>query len=343
MGRFPLIVTLTGAYKNVGDHLIGDRGRTLLKHFCQQEIIDITRAQIKESDYETFNKSNAVILLGGPAYQEKIYPNVFPIELEKISKPVIPMGLGGKFRLDETDTSFTQDSERFIKSIHTKINYSSVRDEITLKTLSNYGINNVKMTGCPAWYDLEKLQEDFPINKNPKHIILSTPAKITLKTFELVKYLANKFPNARKTLTMHHGFFPDKGIKGVKRSTTFLAIAAYARMLDYDAVSLEANLPYMKDLYNSCDLHIGYRVHAHLYCLSRRIPSFIINEDSRGVGQAQILKNPILMANDKELINECDNALNNYMKDGSGVIESKDVMLEKFNVMEMFIKENICS
>ena len=36
--------------------------------------------------------------------------------------------------------------------------------------------------------------------------------------------------------------------------------------------------------YKSIDLHVGYRVHAHIDCLSRRRTSFLIHEDGRGAG-----------------------------------------------------------
>lgn len=36
--------------------------------------------------------------------------------------------------------------------------------------------------------------------------------------------------------------------------------------------------------YDECDLHIGYRVHAHIYNLSRRKRSILIEEDVRGAG-----------------------------------------------------------
>ena len=36
--------------------------------------------------------------------------------------------------------------------------------------------------------------------------------------------------------------------------------------------------------YETCDLHIGFRVHAHIYNLSMGTPSILINEDARGNG-----------------------------------------------------------
>ena len=42
-------------------------------------------------------------------------------------------------------------------------------------------------------------------------------------------------------------------------------------------------------VYDDVSLHVGYRVHAHLYCLSRSTPSYLVAEDSRGIGVLQTL------------------------------------------------------
>ena len=36
-------------------------------------------------------------------------------------------------------------------------------------------------------------------------------------------------------------------------------------------------------------LHVGYRVHAHLYCLSHETPTYLVAEDSRGLGMLETL------------------------------------------------------
>ena len=36
-------------------------------------------------------------------------------------------------------------------------------------------------------------------------------------------------------------------------------------------------------------VHVGYRVHAHLYCLSRATPSYLLYEDTRGIGVGETL------------------------------------------------------
>lgn len=35
-------------------------------------------------------------------------------------------------------------------------------------------------------------------------------------------------------------------------------------------------------IYDNCDLHVGFRVHAHIYNLSKRNKTLLLNEDFRG-------------------------------------------------------------
>ena len=114
-----MLVTLTGAFKNSGDYLIGHRARTLLASHTDHEIVDINRKAIDDASYEIFNKAKAVLLTGGPAYQAGIYPGVYDLDLDRIQVPVIPYGLGwkGKLGQDPKDFQFTEESKDFIKRI----------------------------------------------------------------------------------------------------------------------------------------------------------------------------------------------------------------------------------
>ena len=42
-------------------------------------------------------------------------------------------------------------------------------------------------------------------------------------------------------------------------------------------------------VFDEAGCHVGYRVHAHLYCLSHATPSYLVAEDSRGLGVHETL------------------------------------------------------
>jgi hypothetical protein len=109
-------------------------------------------------------------------------------------------------------------------------------------------------------------------------------------------------------------------------------------MRGWRVASLAGNLPKLEKLYGGADLHIGYRVHAHLFCLSRRVPSILINEDSRGVGQAAALGTKGLGINGGDLspIQEAIEA--HFERRGSEVSQSIATMRDTFPTMHRFLK-----
>ena len=93
------------------------------------------------------------------------------------------------------------------------------------------------------------------------------------------------------------------------------------------------------NFYEKMDFHIGYRVHAHLYFLSRRIPTVLINEDGRGTGMVKTLKMPVLNIDDKNLFDKIKDTLRKYNSDDYGdFIEVKTVFDQKFKVMKSFLE-----
>ena len=91
--------------------------------------------------------------------------------------------------------------------------------------------------------------------------------------------------------------------------------------------------------YEKMDFHIGYRVHAHLYFLSRRVPTVLINEDGRGTGMVTTLKMPILNIHDSELFTKIKETIRRYKtNDYSDFHKAKQVIEEKFIVMKGFLE-----
>lgn len=334
-----MIVTICGAYRNAGDHLIGMRARALLREYVDQDIITIDRKSVTDETYATFNQARAVMLCGGPAYQREIYPKVYPIERERITVPLIPIGLGFKAGVNKPASKFkfAPEAQSFVTGLHEKIDYSSARDPLTVEALNANGVKNVAMTGCPAWYALGRLDMPYRFEADPKSITLSMPAIMQPGVWELLEWLTIRFPKARRTVSFHHGVLPNTTPAGRKTGMQFAKFAAKAMAKGWKVMGLANSLPRMQTLYDATDLHIGYRVHAHLYCLSRRTPSILINEDIRGVGQAKALHAPVLNINggDIEPITAAIDA--HFDTRGAGVSRSVETMRETFPEMRRFL------
>lgn len=339
MGGSKMIVTICGAYKNAGDHLIGDRARALLRAHVDPDIVVLDRKAIKTDDSELFRKARAVLLTGGPAYQREIYPTIYPIELENIPCPVIPFGLGWKAPSTQApiEFRFSPSGEKFIRAVHNRIPCSSARDPLTVEVLGSLGVDNVIMTGCPAWYDLSYLDEPYAFTDRVQKLVLSTPARIQPGTRKLMLWLGKRFPNANRVLSFHHGLLPALNKSGIKRAADFARLSFEAMRYGWQVESLAGSLEKLETVYSSADLHIGYRVHAHLFCLSRRIPSILINEDSRGAGQACALGTKSLGVGDGK-IDAIKAAIEHHFETrGSDVSASVERMLSTYPEMKRFL------
>ncbi len=312
-----VILTGIGAIRNVGDALIGERARQLIRHFTDEEIIELSRFEpINEEKLKTINRSKALILCGGPAYVADIYPRIYPLEpiLDQIKVPIIPFGIGwtGKPFPHPDKFEFNPKAFSFLDKIHQSISFSSCRDVLTESILNRCGWKNVIMTGCPAWYDLEHLNQNFRIPKTIRKIVLTTPAdqKLGGQFIKVLKLVKKHFPEAELCSSFHKGILPNRSMP-FQKPISYMRTAARSWMQGAKVEDVSSDLKKI-DFYASCDLHIGYRVHGHLFFLAKRLPSMLINEDGRGLGMVKSLNLPILNHDDAELLTKLEEQIIHY-------------------------------
>jgi hypothetical protein len=193
------------------------------------------------------------------------------------------------------------------------------------------------MTGCPAWYDLSTIDNDYAFHSSVRTLVLSAPAGHRPEFMPLLRWLTRRFPKARRVLSFHHGMLPSTNSRGLVAAGRNLAIAIAARQQGWKIASLAGSLQRLEHLYGGADLHIGYRVHAHLYCLSRRTASILINEDSRGIGQAKAIGGGHLLLGEDGL-EPIQAAIDRHFDTrGEGVAGSVLAMRQTFPSMQRFL------
>lgn len=338
-----MIVLLSGQIKNIGDFLITDRARQLFESFVDKEIVILDRTRDLTPHLDLINSSRFLVLCGGPAYASDIYKGIYPLveDLSKIKVPIIPFGLGwsGSPAGRPEDFKFDKVSTKFLHEVHDKIAFSSCRDEITEDIVTSAGFRNVKMTGCPVWYDLNFIDEKFTPSEF-KNIVITTPAspRLIWQTLKLIRVVKKEFPRGTYYLSFHRGILPDKHTPFiVGLAYILMCIGAFFIIPAIKIRDIAYDLDRMK-FYEEMDFHIGYRVHAHLFFLSRRLPSILINEDGRGMGMMKTLKMPMLNKKDSELFTKIKSTIRKY-KAGEYLdfYIVKRIFDEKFEVMKEFL------
>jgi len=284
------------AKKNAGDFLIFNRAKSLLEEHLDENFTVLKRWEKLDNRLDLVNSSKGIIICGGPGYGRNFYRGIYPLTepLEKLEVPVIPFGLGwGGKPTNMEEFQFTEESLNAIEHIHSKIDVSSVRDVLTQKLLARHNLNNVVLTGCPAWYSIPDIDKEFIPPREIKKIVITTPAQIeytyqVLRVFRLVKRI---FPKAEVLCSFHRGIKRDQYTKR-RYSYTYKFIAAYAKSLGFNVHDVSYGTGGIED-YREYDLHVGYRVHSHIYFLSIRKPSFLLQEDGRGKGLSLTLNNEL--------------------------------------------------
>lgn len=304
-------VLLTGSMNNAGDFLIKHRAAELLAKYRPDRLIlhaDRWRS-IDDELLAAINASRAVVLAGGPALRRSMYPEIYPLRktLDDITVPIVTFGIGWKDKRgrweDSRNYAFTERSLALLRKIETSGFLSSVRDYHSLNVLKRHGFNRFLMTGCPALYGPIRRGASYEPGFRPEKISFSLGVSfLESRAMErqmrcAILSVKERFPQGRMTVVFHHAI---QGGLNVGRE----AVAGNRRFADW----LEAEaIPYidvsgsaeaMMEHYGACDLHVGYRVHAHVFMCSMGKPSLLVAEDGRGKALRQVLGASVLNAFD---------------------------------------------
>lgn len=165
------------------------------------------------------------------------------------------------------------------------------RDLYSEAVLKRSGINNTVMTGCAAWYDL-KYVDSTQLNNfgsEIRKIYVSEPARIENfnQFIGVINFLKSRFPKAEIKAVFHRGVSTDEYTSDkAGKALAELCSKLNQMNIPYEDISFGSD---KLSTYEECDIHIGYRVHAHIYNLSQRRRSILIQEDGRGSGVNQAL------------------------------------------------------
>ena len=332
-----MIVTITGAYKNAGDHLIGLRAKKLLETFVDEEVINLDRKQ--PIDYEVLNSARMVLLTGGPALQPAVFPDVYDLDLSKINVPVTMFGLGWKASLGKKvdEFSFKPDAEKFLKTLSKNSLPVSARDLQSAELLRNLGFTEVLMTGCPAWYDIEKIDDDYVLPSEVDSVVLTTPAVPNKQMMKLAKLIKKQFPKAKKTILFQAGFSSTHSKHSAEYTKKFTSFRSKLARLGWQAVSSESDANTMMNVLAGADLHIGYRVHSHLFMLSQRKASVLIAEDARGESQNKTLG--LTDLNTSSSVEEIKRQMMTVITDEASTNKAVAQMRESYKQMQDYLKK----
>jgi hypothetical protein len=153
-----MYTVLSGAQVNVGDFLITERSKALLRKFRpEHDLFQLPYWEPLDAHLEQINAGAALIIMGGPGFQPGFYPDIYKLtgNLDEIRVPVIPMGLGWKGYPGDFATlrhyRFSDASLFALKAFSRRALFFGCRDYLTYEVLKRNGFTQGLMTGCPVW------------------------------------------------------------------------------------------------------------------------------------------------------------------------------------------------
>ncbi len=283
---------------NIGDYLILERAKNLvatLKPKSHIQVGHIATPLYDQITAEQLKHLDAVIITGGPGIRSNIYPDVYPVhpDILRHDIPVVFLGIGAKYYPGEfylaRQVRLSPQSKEFLQKINRSGFAIGVRDIHSVRVLQLNGIQDISMNGCPAWYAINEFPQQHVQPKQINRILFTTPAtpfhyKLAAS---ILKSLRVTFPAATILVSFHHGI--QLGEKGEEHLTQ-LNQQLYRFVTKLGCETFDASYDLKKiQVYDTMDIHVGFRVHAHIYFLSYARPSFLISEDSRGDGVVKSL------------------------------------------------------
>jgi len=306
---------LHGAKANCGDFYIRDAAINLLTTLTDAskddlQLVEIVRNNLSEETISTIAETEVAFLAGGPGYRQAFYPDTYPAMQDLLDvTTVVPLGPGWKGQNERT-YKFTEKSSEILQNIANQSNvpYLGARDLPTVRILRNHDLP-AKLTGCPGWYYQGETPPtpQFDHAGSVQNIITSSPPKYDVRHlvqwFTLIRALENEFPRADLTLAFHRSesnaaFRPVIGLptktptwRNNAAAVIYGLIIQYATYQEHETWDIPADSTY-GDRYADTDLHVGYRVHAHIPSLASGTPSFLLQIDGRGTGVSESLGTP---------------------------------------------------
>lgn len=309
-------VLLTGAKNNAGDFLIGHRARALLGALRPDRAFTELPGWEPLGDHEldVVNRSKALVLTGGPALQRTMASDVYRLApvLDRIHVPVVSFGIGWKSPAgrwsDTRSYPLSDGTVRLLDRIDASGHASSVRDYHTLNVLQERGYRSFVMTGCPALYELDHVGGSFDGPVDLQRVTFSLGVgfldsrSMERQMKDAVLRTRDAVAPAALTLAFHHGV--DASYLDTPGATPALwhahrRLLAWAESEGLAHADVSGGVEKLLRHYGAADLHVGYRVHAHILMSSLSKPSILIAEDGRGTALRDVLGGIVLTAHRK--------------------------------------------
>lgn len=289
---------------NVGDGFILRAVERLLGRF-PADLTFSSRCLPTPEELAVLESCGIVVLAGANQLTDdySIWPGFDAERLGKSQLRLAPMAVGLHGEAGR-NVGMTVETRNLIRLIHDRVPYSSWRCPRTTAYL-NQSVPELRdrflMTGCVVLYD-EPLLSGSRFHHGQDVVAVTTTERGDFWERETatIEFVARRFPASRRLLVIHQDFVGQQRRSGsLKRKAEALlgldrasALRKFARARGFEVV-VPRNADEALALYETVDLHVGSRLHAHLRMLSQNRRSFLTKVDERITGFAEHFDFPV--------------------------------------------------
>lgn len=292
---------------NTGNLLIGQSFREILKSSSHGVGLDVPAARINE-EYDLIAVAAANFIFKG----FDLAPLASFIESTKL--PVIVAGLGAQApQAGAKFLDIPEGSKRFLKVISERSKLIGVRGHFSAEVMSDFGITNVRVVGCPSLY--RSHNRDLRIRRPPDW----TTARISINgSRDISDHSRSPAAAARVErelirLSIQRGYsyvlqseFPEMQVIGedqlsselaatlqneVKRHVIPLGVPQYAGHVR-ERYHAFFDLARWDEYIRGFDLSVGSRFHGNLIALTNGVPAVVLSHDSRTTELSELMGIP---------------------------------------------------
>lgn len=261
--------------RNVGDKLIENATRELLLSEAPGLRITTISGKSSWTDMQHLVEECDCFLFACLAVRKNLL-NSYPFldKLLQTKAPVAAISTGTSLNKGGPrmfHDAVTDEDLELLRRFNEQAIVFTTRGSLTQSFCKHFGLSKAYFTGDVAFVDERFNERKFPTEAAIRRVLISDPHYATryTETFKtLVGSLSKLFPNAALQLALHGSNEP---------------VTEMATELGLNSINLYESPDSGLEVYDECDLHVGFRVHGHVSALHRRKPSYLLEQDGRGI------------------------------------------------------------
>jgi len=299
-------------YHNIGDAFVFDSTLKLLNF---TKLRTLTISEFREEDVDRLREEFDYVVLRGSNYiHSEMNWECAEAVLKRLGLPVLAFGIGAQAPVDGR-IELSESTKNVLRLISDSTESVGVRGAYTAQVLSDLGIRNARIIGCPTAFrkndpelkiSLPKVDEVRKIGLTIRREVSPAYARDIRQYLTFHRNLIKSFAGRFETTLFAQGEIEEKKLVLGTQDQKEEAISSLKDnswvsqwYMDEDVERLYRTRLFYSDVVadydaavSACDLVLGYRLHGNLMALANGIPSIYFTYDSRTREFADTFKIP---------------------------------------------------